>query len=708
MAINLVFPALRYQVRSFYGPGMASSEEEREGHIADTIRTTADRLAIIAMHCWNIGEPDGPYPYEPTDEPVVDSIVATWVPRARRIIKEQLVPLFAAARQAGIWICHSAPNIYGVRYPQHKDELDQLPVARPATGGESPKPYGCLNPLTLKQRYAKSYGPSFPGAVWETHPDMFDIARAIRPQAEDGVIITTQQLDRLLRRRGVDTLLYVGFMTDYCIMGSPGGIESMTGLGYRCIILRDCTTAFEYADTIATNMMTKAAIRRIEYAFGWSGTSADIIKACRADVAETAAEDVNAAAMWRKFGRAQELIPGGSVTMSKVPARDRQPHTPALIVRGKGCRVWDAAGRCFIDFRNALGPITLGYGNEQVNAAIRRQLENGIVFGHPSPLEVELAERLVRLIPCAEQVRYLKTGGEAMAAAIRMARAFTGRPVVLSTGYHGWINNTSGGRVGNPPEFGRLGRFLPWGDIKAFEEAVSEVGEDRVAALTAAMPYADIYPGHPFFGQLRALADKISALLIFDEIVTGFRVRIGGVQEYFGITPDLAVFSKGVAAGMPLSVVCGRAEVMKHAATIPISSTFAGETLSLASALETVGIYENQGVIEHIWARGEQLVKGLNEIFHHYSFPIEVKGLPACATWSIGGENWNVVGEKHSAAAQNVMDAFIDACYAHGVSLYTVLYPNFAHSAADIDEALTRIDLAVKELVDNGTLAQLA
>jgi len=404
--------------------------------------------------------------------------------------------------------------------------------------------------------------------------------------------------------------------------------------------------------------------------------------------------------MWRQFQRAQELIPGGSGTMSKVPLLVRQPHTPALIVRGKGCRVWDATGREFIDFRNALGPATLGYCNEQVNAAIRRQLDNGIIFGHPSPLEAELAEKL-RLIPCAEQVRYLKTGGEAMAAAIRLARAYTQRPVILSCGYHGWLNDSSGGHVGNPPEIERLHRYLPWGDITTFENAVAEVGAKQVAAITVSMPYASIYPGHPLYSQLRSLADRIGALLVFDEIVTGFRVAIGGVQEFFGITPDLAVFSKGIAAGMPLSVFCGRSDVMKHAATIAVSSTFSGETLSLAAALETVNIYENQRVIDHLWVRGQQLVDGLNSIFHQYSFPIQVKGLPVCAAWSVSGENWNAIGERYSQTAQGLMDAFIDGCYAHGVSLYQVLYPNFAHSAADIDEALARIDLVVQELSCN-------
>lgn len=398
--------------------------------------------------------------------------------------------------------------------------------------------------------------------------------------------------------------------------------------------------------------------------------------------------DVEAA--WQAFEQAKELIPGGSGTMSKVPNRQLHPHEPTRIVRGKGCRVWDEAGRVFIDYRNGLGPITLGYANDRVNEAVKRQLELGTVYGHPSPIEAQLAEELVRLIPCAEQVRYLKTGGEAMAAAIRMARAYTRRPVIISCGYHGWVNNTAGGiEKGVPEEIGALTRHAPFGDIAAWEQIIEEVGADRVAALTLAMPYAEIYPNHPFYQELRALADRIGALLIYDEIVTGFRIAIGGAGEFFGVNPDLAVFSKGVAAGFALSVLCGRADVMALAATIPVSSTFSGDTVALAAALETVKIYEEENVIEHLWARGGELTNGLRELFAKHGIPMDVKGLDPCAMWVVnpGVPNAAELGE-----------AFVDACYKHGVSLYRVMYPNLGHSKADIEETLERCDKALSDL----------
>lgn len=398
--------------------------------------------------------------------------------------------------------------------------------------------------------------------------------------------------------------------------------------------------------------------------------------------------------MWQGWERAKELLPGGTVTMSKVPNRTLHPHEPARIVRGKGCRVWDEAGRCFIDYRNGLGPMTLGFANDRLNQAVIRQLELGTLYGHASLLEAELAERLVDTIPCAEQVRYLKTGGEAMGGAIRLARAYTKRPVIIACGYHGWINNTGGGiEKGNPPEIGALTRSARFGDIAGFEAVVKEVGAEQVAALTLSMPYADIYPDHPFYRELRSLADRIGAVLIFDEIVTGFRLRLGGAGEFFGVKPDLAVFSKGMAAGFPISVICGRADVMSLAATIPISSTFAGETVSLAAALETLAIYEEEDVIGHLWARGEQLMNGLNERFQDRGFPAEIKGLAPCATLTMDA------GVENAAAKAQ---AYFDACYEHGVSFYQVIYPNFAHSEADIDETLERCDQALVALKKRG------
>src|SRR4051812_38650312 len=182
--------------------------------------------------------------------------------------------------------------------------------------------------------------------------------------------------------------------------------------------------------------------------------------------------------------RFNDVMPWGSSTCSKVPMLE--PAEPATIVRGQGCRVWDDRGREFIDFRNALGPITLGYRFPAVDEAVRKQLDSGIIFGHPHPLECEVAEMMRSIVPCAEQVRFLKTGGEAIAACIRLARAYTGREHVVQVGYNGWLNSVaSGGRVlpgqvagdappGVPKSLSALHHTCAWNDVAAMEKLLNE------------------------------------------------------------------------------------------------------------------------------------------------------------------------------------------------------------------------------------------
>jgi len=397
--------------------------------------------------------------------------------------------------------------------------------------------------------------------------------------------------------------------------------------------------------------------------------------------------------------RLGQSIPWGSSTCSKAPSM--LPEEPAVIVKGKGCRVWDADGKEFIDYRNGLGPITLGYQNPDVDEAIRRQLESGIIFGHPHPLEAEVAELLREVIPCAEQARFLKTGGEALAAAIRIARAYTGREHIVQVGYNGWLNALAGGGQalpgqpssgrgipGVPAALGDLHHAAGWNDIAALEQWFDHIGSD-IAAVIIAADYAEMEKGESYYKAVRELTSKHGALLIYDEIVTGFRIAIGGVQQYFGVKPDLAVFSKGMANGMPLSAYVGSKEVMSacdRGGTV-ISSTFGGETLSLAASKATIGVYKEQDVVGHLWKQGEKLWGGLNAIFASRQIPIELKGFWPCPTFTLTG-----------GAAPAVKERFFRAAYRNGVSLYNVSYVNFSHKDADIEETLERLDRACSEL----------
>src|SRR6266566_7003487 len=178
---------------------------------------------------------------------------------------------------------------------------------------------------------------------------------------------------------------------------------------------------------------------------------------------------------WRLYEAARDIIPLGTQTHSKAPREALRGVEPCFLVRGQGGRVWDVDGNEYIDLRCGLGPISLGHRFPAVEAAIREQLENGLISSSASPLEVEDAGRLVEIIPCAESVRFLKSGGEAMAAAIRLARAFTGRELVLKCGYHGWLQMTAG--PGIPKAVGTFYRDMPWGDIAPYEEAFARDGE---------------------------------------------------------------------------------------------------------------------------------------------------------------------------------------------------------------------------------------
>ncbi len=394
---------------------------------------------------------------------------------------------------------------------------------------------------------------------------------------------------------------------------------------------------------------------------------------------------------WKQYRHSTQFLAQGSSTSSKVPAFEEEP---ALIVRGKGCRVWDADGNEYIDFRNALGPVTLGYAVPEINRAIAEQLENGIIFGHPHPLEGEVAEQLTRIIPCAERVRFLKTGGEALAACIKIARAATGRNGILQCGYNGWLNNLSAGGFrpeaiaqgaplnGVPPGLAQYHHAMPYGDLEPWENIFAEQG-DSIAAVVIACNYADMERGADFLPALRALTERHGALLIMDEIVTGFRLAQGGAQEYFNFMPDMGVFGKGMANGMPLSAYVGRADLIDSARALSISSTFGGETLSLAACRAVLTCYQEHDVIGHLWGTGRRLWQEVNRLFEQHDLPLRARGFEVCPL--IDGPSETVT-------------ALIRACFRNGVSLYAVPYVNYAHREKDIDEALERMEQAMKEI----------
>jgi glutamate-1-semialdehyde 2,1-aminomutase len=312
---------------------------------------------------------------------------------------------------------------------------------------------------------------------------------------------------------------------------------------------------------------------------------------------------------WR--ARAARSLPTGASTGSKRPEAlygNAEATGPTHFVRAVGCRVVDAEGATYIDCTMALGAVALGYAEPRVTQAVVEAATAGNVAGLSSFREVELAERLCSLLPCAEQVQFLKTGAEAVAAAVRLARTYTGRDVVVASGYFGWLDWASDVR-GVPAGTLADVRRVPFDDVTALERAVADAGL-RLAAVVLE-PVIERLPSPEWISRARSLCDAAGAALVFDEIKTGFRLRPGGYQELTGVTPDLATFGKAIANGYPLAVVAGRRDIMQAARNTWISSTLASESTALAAAWAVLDWHEQAEICDALATTGRELREGV-------------------------------------------------------------------------------------------------
>ncbi|MEQ8667361.1 MAG: aminotransferase class III-fold pyridoxal phosphate-dependent enzyme [Rhodospirillales bacterium] len=334
----------------------------------------------------------------------------------------------------------------------------------------------------------------------------------------------------------------------------------------------------------------------------------------------------------RLFERASDVIPLASQTFSKSYQQWAKGVTPLFIDHGLGCHVWDVDGNRFVDHVLGLLPVVLGHCDPDVDEAIARQLRKGFCFPLASPLEAELAELLVHTIPCAEMVRYGKNGSDATTGAVRLARAYTGRDRIVVCGYHGWHDwyiGTTTRDAGVPAATKALTSGVTFNDLNAVEDMFRDHGDDIAAVIVEPTSKEPAAPG--FLEGLRATTEKHGAVLIFDEIVTGFRVSLGGAQAVSGVTPDLACFGKAMANGMPISAVVGRRDIMKGMEDIFFSATFGGETLSLAAAIATIQKLKREDVPKRLGRRGQILIDRLNTVLAN-------AGLADIAIF--GGESW--------------------------------------------------------------------
>jgi glutamate-1-semialdehyde aminotransferase len=332
------------------------------------------------------------------------------------------------------------------------------------------------------------------------------------------------------------------------------------------------------------------------------------------------------------YEEAKKLTPGGMMGIRR-PYNFVVGEYPIFIEHGQGGHIVDVDGNDYIDMLCAYGPIILGYNEPEINDAVKAQMDKGFCFSLVQPIQNQLQERLTRLIPSAEMVILVKTGSDATSVAVRIARGATDRDVILRCGYHGWHDWAVENRGGVPQAVQDLTIEFEYGDL-ADLEAKLEANKDRVAGIIitpVGHPLAApiIAPPEGYLEGVRALADRYGAVLVFDEIRTGFRVSLGGAQQRYGVTPDLSTFGKAMANGYPISAVVGKEKYMKVCESkVFISSTFFPNSLEMVAAMKCLDILEREKTLDTLWERGACFLEELERLVAEAQVPVTVSGIP--------------------------------------------------------------------------------
>jgi glutamate-1-semialdehyde 2,1-aminomutase len=397
------------------------------------------------------------------------------------------------------------------------------------------------------------------------------------------------------------------------------------------------------------------------------------------------------------FEEALRLIPWGTQTNAKRPFPFFGDTMPKFIVRGKGCRIWDMEGKEYIDYRLALGPVTLGYCYREVDNAVRNQMEDGVLFSMASPIELEVAKKINRMVPNAEMVRFMKTGEDANMCNVRIARACTKRDMILMSGYHGypdWFATEGSPENGVPAALKDYVKVIPWGNVEAAERMIREYGERVACVISIAYDFNEDTSG-TYIKRLRALTEEYGILLVLDEILTGFRLARGGAQEFYGVNADLAGYAKAVANGYPLSVYCGKKQYMEQLYKFRMTTTYAGETLSLAAANATLDIMARENVHEHLWGMGKRLMAGLETIARELGVEAKASGIaPAPYLKFISAK---------AGYHDRLEYLWHRELYREGIFINPRWFISYSHKAADIDETIEKAREALRRALDAET-----
>ena len=414
--------------------------------------------------------------------------------------------------------------------------------------------------------------------------------------------------------------------------------------------------------------------------------------------------------------RALECIPGG------VNSNVRLLGPPVFFARAEGAWLWDVDGNDYVDYLLGQGPNFLGHANAEINRAVAQACAAGMVYGAQHPLEVEAAERLCAAVGWAQMVRFGLSGTEMVQAALRLARAATGRRkfVRFEGHYHGWLDNVllsmDGGTPG-PASAGQLADYLddafvlPWNNADALAALLSDRSEQVAAVIMEPMMCntGAITPRDGYLERVRQLCNDHGVVLIFDEVISGFRLALGGAAAVYGVTPDLATYGKAMAGGWPVAALAGRAELMERFGTAEVnhSGTFNASVMAMAATCAALRCLTETPPYDGIVAHGRALMHGLRELGKRHDLPLRVQGVPAAFHASFGDPTvvFDYRGlarldrERYAAFARVLADSGI------WVAGRGIWYVSAAHGSEELDEAFDRVDVALQRFTARTTAA---
>ena len=397
--------------------------------------------------------------------------------------------------------------------------------------------------------------------------------------------------------------------------------------------------------------------------------------------------------LWNK---AKKIIPGGTQLLSKRSEQFLPDQWPSYYKKAKGIKVWDLDGNEFIDFSiMGVGSCILGYADKDVNKAVKKVINNGSMNTLNSPEEVELTELLLKIHPWSGMARFTRTGGEVMTVAVRIARAYSGKDKIAFCGYHGWHDwylaanlsddkNLDGHLLSGLKPLGvpkvLKGTAIPFTYNKINE--LKDIVKNNDIGVIVMEPMRSYYPENNFLKKVKEIADRIKAVLIFDEITSGFRMNIGGIHKLFKVEPDIVVYAKGISNGYPMAAIIGKKKIMKMAEESFISSTYWTERIGPVAALTTIKKMKERKVPEHLIKMGDLITEGWKKLAEKYDLKIKTTGIPPLTTFAFDyGKN-----------SQALHTLFTQEMLKKGYLASKSVYVSYSHKESDIKKYLKNVD----------------